>query len=377
MLKVLLVSPLDPEKPGNLKFLMGGENTYTRTLLSHPPKGVKYFHHQEALAKGLISYLPIQNFLVNLVRFRILPLSSGTQAILLKDKFDLVHVHGYSLKIEGGKIPIVISDSSSNYLFLRDYLNWPEWRIKAGFFLRKKLFERLNVVDSDTNWQGTKKIVVFSKFAAIVHQNLGEPVDKIEVIYPGLSSQKIQTKKDKKTVNILFVGIWFERKGGLPLLEAFKIIVKKFPNLRLTIVGSVPDHLKVKYQKIWSKIEQQDFVPRKNLLTQFFPKADILVLVPPVAEGYGFVVSEAASFGVPAVVTGVYALPELVDDGKTGFVVEPGNVAELVEKLAILIEDYKLRQKFGQAALEKFKRQFSIEVSNQKLLDVYNEALIV
>jgi glycosyltransferase involved in cell wall biosynthesis len=371
MLKVLLISPMDPDVPGDLKLLVGGENTYTRTLLANPPEGVEYVHHTQALRKGLIEYLPIQKVLANLVKFRILPLSCGTQAILLKEHFDLVHVHAYSVKILGKKTPLVLSDSSSNYLFLRDYLNWPWWRIRSGYVVRKFIFDKFGVIDADTNLGDASKLIVFSQFAAKIHKDLGVPAKKIKVIYPGLPPQKIKERKDKNIINILFIGIWFERKGGPLLLEAFNILFKKFPNLRLTIIGPIPKDLETCSLPIF----QKDFVPRRELFNTFFPNADILVLVPPKAEGYGFVVEEAASFGIPAVVSRVYALPEIVEDGETGFVVESGSVADLVEKLEILITDEKLRQKFGKAALAKFEKDFSIEKSNQKLLEVYQIAI--
>lgn len=374
VLKVLLVSPTDPDPPiggpSNLKFLMGGENTYTKTLLANPPKGIQYIHHLEAAKKGLIEYLPIQKILANLVKFRILPLSSGTQTILVKNKFDLIHVHTYSLKVEGSTVPVVMSDSSSNYLFLRDYLGWPEWRIKAGLILRKSVFSKLGVLDPDTNLEKVSKLIVFSEFAKKIHQSLGAAPDKIEVIYPGLPKMNFKKKKTRGEVNILFVGTWFERKGGPILLEAFRLLFKKFPNLRLTIVGPIPKKFRIDNLPIF----QRDFVPREKLLVEFFTKADIFVLVPPKAEGYGFVVAEAASFGILAIVSRVYALPELVEDGETGFVIKPGSVSELVEKLEILIGNKKLREQMGKAALKRFETHFTAEISNQKLLKVYQEA---
>jgi glycosyltransferase involved in cell wall biosynthesis len=376
VIKVLLVSPLDPDKPGNLKFLMGGENTYARTLLANPPKGVNYIHHTKALEKGLISYLPIHKMLTYLVKFRILPPSAGTQALLIKSDFDLIHVHAYSIKIASAKkgrkkIPIVMSDSSSNFLFLRDYLHWPSWRINLGLALKRVFFDNLGVIDPDTNFGRASKLVVFSRFAAQVHKNQRIPADKIEVIYPGLPKRKLDGQKRRDYVNIFFAGVWFERKGGAILLEAFKILSKKFSNIKLTILGPVPKKLKIGGLNIF----QKDFVPYPALLKQFYPEADIFVLVPPLAEGYGLVVEEAASFGVPAVVSRVYALPEMVDDGVTGFVVEPKSVKDLVEKLEVLIKDEDVRRRFGRAAQDRFNNEFTIEKSNRKLLKVYQEAL--
>lgn len=380
MIKVLLVAPTDPDLPtggpSNLRFLMGGDNTYVRTLLANPPKGVEYIYHLRALKKGLISYLPIQKKLSQLVKLRILPLSGGSQCFSLHERFDLIHCHAYSLKIEKSKVPVILSDSSSNYLFLKDYINWPEWRITAQFKLRKLLFDKLGICDPDTNLEQVSKLIVFSKFARDVHIKLGASKEKIMVIPPGLPKIGVAiTGKSKKEINILFVGIWFERKGGPLILEAFKILSKKFNNLRLTIVGPTPQKYRYYLKSLRNKISQEDFVPRKRLMEEFFPKADILVLVPPKAEGFGFVVLEAASFCIPAVVTKVYALPEIVVDGKTGFVITPGSLEQLIGKLELLISSPILRQKMGMEAAIRFKKQFSAKVINKKLLEVYKQVL--
>ena len=397
MIKVLLISPTDTKKPKGLKLLVGGENTYTQTLLKSPPRDVVYTYHMDALKKGLIEYLPLHHLLKNLVKFRILPLSAGTEAIKVNDDFDLIHCHGYSVKIVGKKIPIVVSDSSSNFLFLRDYVKWPKWRIKMGYFMRRQLFRWLGIIDCDTNWQEAKKIVVLSKFAMKVHQKLGVPARKIDVVYPGIEESlhyssnemrsylknsnkygsnkgkfSLRSNNNRKDLNILFVGIWFERKGGPLLLEAFKKLSGKYPNITLTIIGEVPKKLKVES----GKLKVYNFVPREKLMREIFPKADIFVLVPPKAEGFGFAVLEAMSFGIPAVVTNVYALPELVEDGKTGYVIEPGNLEQIIEKLGLLIDNNGLREAMGEAAKKMFDQKFKIGIANGKLFEIYRQAVM-
>ena len=371
MIKVLLISPTDPEKPQNLKLLVGGENTFTRTLLNNPPKNVEYTYHIDALKKGLIKYTLVHNLIALLVKLRILPLSSGSQVLRVMENFDIVHCHSYSIKLYGSKAPLIVSDSSSNYLYLKDYINWPIWRIKIGYFLRFFLFSIFRIIDCDTNWSGAQKILVFSNYARKIHRELGVPSEKMEVVYPGVSVDYKNKKKKHKELNILFVGIWFERKGGLLLLEAFRKISNKYPNVKLTVVGPVTDQYKMRALNI----DQKDFVPKEKLLREFFPNADVFVLVPPKVEGFGFSVLEAMSFGIPVVVSNVCALPELVENGKTGFVVKPGSVNDLVEKLEILIKDQTLREKMGDAARKRFLEKFSIEKSNSGLLKIYNNAL--
>lgn len=394
MLKILLVAPTDPNKPSDLRLLVGGDNTFTKSLLDNPPKNVKYTYYDEALTNGEIEYTLLHSFLRILTKLRILPIGAGSQCFRIKGYFDLVHCHAYGIKIDRD-IPVILSDSSSNYLFLRDYVNWPMWRIKLGLTIKKLLLKIFSVLDPDVNLRNSR-LIVFSKFAFKIHQKLGIPSEKMKIIHPGLP--KISHKKTDPVssgeVNILFVGTWFERKGGLLLINAFKKLSKKYPSVKLTIVGEVPKKYKFFYSSSKganatesrsksrssrlrsNNIYQIDYVSRDKLMKEFFPKADIFVLVPPKVEGFGFAVLEAMSFGIPVIVSRVCALPELVEDGKTGFVIKPNSLIDLTFNLERLIKDKVLREKMGKVARKRFEERFTLEKSNEKLLKVYRQALL-
>lgn len=363
-----MISPKDPEKPGDLKLLVGGENTFTRSLLEAPPPGVEYIHHSQALEEGSIVYSRFQKPLSFLIKARILPPDAGIWSLEVKEKFDLIHCHAYCLKLANYSGPIVLSDSSSNILFLKDYLGWGEKRIAFGYKMRGLVSRSFDIYDPNLNLKRAK-LVVWSRFAKRVHQELGCDPKKIVVVPPGIEKLPVKKKKHQG-FNILFVGIWFERKGGPQVLEAYRLLKKKYPKIRLFLIGQVP-----KGEKLPKDVWHKSFLPRERLISEIFPQADVLVLVPPVAEGYGLVVLEAACLGVPSIVSRVYALPELVEDGKTGFVISPGSVKELSEKLELLIKNPHLKEKMGQQAQKRFLEKFWIEKTNEKLLKVYQEAV--
>lgn len=367
-MNVLLISPKDPKNPSQLKFLMGGENTYTQSQLNSPPKGVTYTHFQDALKRGEIEYIPWQTVLATLIKTRILPPDVGYQCLKLKKKFDLIHCHGYCLKLDGNiKPPVVLSDSSSNYLFLKDYLGWSREKINARYILRKMLARTLSIYDQNLNLNAAP-LIVWSEFAKKVHLDLGIDRKKVIVIPPGIAKFE-KRKKRNNSCTILFVGTWFKRKGGEILLAAYKELKKRYPFISLILIGEVPKEIEFS-KDIWYK----DYVPRKELMKTIFPKADILVDVPPLAEGFGMAVLEAASLGIPAVVTSVYALPELVEDGETGFVIVSNNVSALVDALEKLIKNPTLLEKMGRSAKKRFIKNYWAEVTNKKLLKVYKEA---
>lgn len=352
---------------------MGGENTYTQILLKYPPQGVEYIHFKDALEKGEIEYTAWQSRLSILMKLRILPLGAGFICLKLKRKYDLIHSHAYSLKLDGKiKPPVILSDSSSNSLFLKDYLGWPNWRIKINYFIRGLISRIFGIYDQELNIKHAQKLLVFSKFAKDVHQKLGADPKKIEVIYPGIPKTRFKQKKTKKrNINILFAGVWFERKGGLILLQAFNKLIKLYTNLRLTILGPVPSYLDISNPLI----THQDYVDYKTLLTRYYPQADIFVLVPPKAEGFGLVVLEAQSFGIPTIVSSVYALSELVEDQKTGFVIKPNNTSQLYKTLEILITRSDIRRKMGKEARKRFLKLFEVNIARERLKAVYLKVL--
>lgn len=367
-MKVLLVSPKDPDKPGKLKFLVGGENTFTRSLLTNSPSGVEYIHHQQALEEARIAYTNFQKPLSYLVKGRILPLDVGFQCLEIKEEFDLIHCHVHPLKFTPPGCPVVLSDSSSNILFLRDYVGWGKTRIAASYVLRKFLVKKLDIYDQNLNLKDAP-LVVWSNFAKKVHQDLGCDPKKIVVIPPGIPMLPGKKKKHKG-FNILFIGIWFKRKGGPLLLEAYEILKKKYPEINLTLIGQVPKGTRLP-KDTWHR----NYLPREKLIKEIFPKADVLVLVPPKAEGYGLVVHEVASLGIPSIVSRVYALPEIVSDQETGFVTSPSDLEALIDSLERLIKNKDLREKMGQAAKKRFLKEFWIKETNKKLLKVYREVI--
>ncbi|MBI2034133.1 MAG: glycosyltransferase family 4 protein [Candidatus Levybacteria bacterium] len=373
MINVLLVSPTDPKVSTNLKFLMSGENTYTKMLLKYRPKGVRYTYMTDALRKGEITYTFWQRFLTLVIQARILPPDPGYLCIRLRKKFDLIHCHAYSLKINGNiRPPVILSDSSSNALFLRDYIGWSPNRIRIYYWLRKFIHTSLGVYDKELHLDSCKRLLVFSKFARSLHIDLGADPSRISVVPPGLPKRVERRSVHGEVVNILFAGVWFERKGGYILLAAYRNLKKHYPKLRLILLGPLPKNVAIRDNE---DIQQLNFVSYKDLTGRFYPSADIFVLVPPKVEGYGMVVLEAMSFGLPIIVSNVCALPELVEDGKTGFVVKPGSIESLTLALEKLIKSRSLRKRMSREARKRFLRYYNIDIMNKKLFAIYKKVI--
>jgi glycosyltransferase involved in cell wall biosynthesis len=93
-------------------------------------------------------------------------------------------------------------------------------------------------------------------------------------------------------------------------------------------------------------------------------------------ENCSMVVLESMALGKPVIGSRVGGIPEQIEDGKTGFLFEMGNVGELAEKMKLLMANKDLRVKMGHAARFKLEREFSLDAHCEKLLDIYNKLLL-
>jgi len=110
-------------------------------------------------------------------------------------------------------------------------------------------------------------------------------------------------------------------------------------------------------------------------LDEFYCNCRALVLPSICYETFGLPMVEAALHGKPVICSRIGGLPEIVDDGVTGLLFEPGNTADLAEKIRYLWDRPDLCRKMGQAGRQKALREYSPEKYYERLMAVYEKAL--
>jgi len=156
-----------------------------------------------------------------------------------------------------------------------------------------------------------------------------------------------------------FVGQLDERKGLRVLLSAFELIQARIPEARLVLAGEGRLREMIESQiraKSWERnVVLAGFIHEVASVMQAI---DVLVL-PSYWEGFGIVIIEAMACGRPVITTNISSMPEIVDDGRTGYLIPPGDAQLLAEHAVALLRDSALRERMGQAAQRRVAEHFS------------------
>jgi len=196
----------------------------------------------------------------------------------------------------------------------------------------------------------------------------GHPAERI-VVVPNMANATPAEHDCRLGEYVGYVGRVSPEKG-LPLLMA---AARMCPHVEFKAAGSVGGmtHL------VDGAPPNLEFVGqlRKAALEDFYTRSCIIVLPSTWFEGFPMVLAEAMLRGKPIVCSRIGGLPEIVDDGVTGLLFEPGNVEELAEKVRCLWDSPDLCRKMGQAGREKALREYSPDRYYERLMHVYQKAI--
>jgi glycosyltransferase involved in cell wall biosynthesis len=197
----------------------------------------------------------------------------------------------------------------------------------------------------------------------------------IKNIYTGIKLLKYSKLNEGN--NLLYVGRLSKEKGVEYLLKAMIDIMKKIPTVHLNITGSGPEKenleeliKKLKLEKYVSLIGQ---VPNKDI--EIYYKISNILIVPSIcAECLPIVCLEAMSAGRPIIGSNVGGIPELIDNGKNGYLIKPRNPKKIAKKVLKLLSNRKLMEEMGENGRKKAE-QFNIKKHIEEIGKVYQELI--
>ena len=168
---------------------------------------------------------------------------------------------------------------------------------------------------------------------------------------------------------------WIIPEKGIPdLLEAARQVVGEFPRVQFVLVGEGAHRdtyvrqarqLGIEEYVIWTGLVEDP------MAEGVFAAADVVCQMSRWEEVFGWTIAEAMGHSKPMVATRVGGIPELVEDGQSGFLVNRGDTAAMAEKILLLLRDPALRDRMGRAGRLAAEAKFGLRKNVAEVLKLY------
>jgi len=222
--------------------------------------------------------------------------------------------------------------------------------------------------------------------------SLRVPAKRITVIYPPLDFYTFHLPRKTTVSRQTFgldpsapcfgiVGMLLPWKGHEVFLKAAKAVVARVPNAHAFIVGAAPDADRAHERRLRALAHDLGIGDRVTFTGYRADIPDILTILDVVIhasiqpEPFGRVITEAMAMKRPVVATKAGGPTEIIEDGRTGFLVPPGDHAAMADRVVALLEDRALAERVGDAGSREVARRFSADAHARLVRRVYEQVL--
>ncbi len=222
-----------------------------------------------------------------------------------------------------------------------------------------------------------KFVACISHFARAQAMLLSPPEawDKLRIVHCGVAPERYGPPPQSPGKRLLFVGRLASVKGVPVLFEALTKLLPKHPDLSLTLIGDGPERAALEQashnQKLTAVNSFLGYQSQDEVATAL--RAHDIFVLPSFAEGVPVVLMEAMAAGLPVVATAVGGVGELVEHGKSGLLVPPGDAEALSKALGALLEDPAKGKAMGEVGAAKVAAEFDSRIEAAKLAALLGE----
>ncbi|MHB8277829.1 MAG: glycosyltransferase family 4 protein [Candidatus Humimicrobiaceae bacterium] len=205
----------------------------------------------------------------------------------------------------------------------------------------------------------------------------------INVIYNTISIKeksektfRVEEIRNNEKIKILTVGHLRWYKNPLLWIEVAEIVNKSIHNKNVEFIWSGDGELLTKCNKLIKtlNLDNVSFAGYQKDIENIISSCDIY-FQPSTVESFGLCVLDAMRLKKPCVVSNAGGLPEIVDDNKTGFIINLNDIEKMAERIILLINDKDLRLEMGKAGSDRYINCFSYKIWQDKMIKLYDSLL--
>ncbi|AYO56921.1 hypothetical protein CO230_01510 [Chryseobacterium sp. 6424] len=308
-------------------------------------------------------------------RWNIVAALSGLRNLQHQYKFDILHAHLFFAHLYTGllkrlflpRLKTVVTFHNMGYDADPPDNLYRKIRLKLDSYIINNCFNRKIAVSNAVKLHFKKFLK--SKDIKIIYNAF--PIKNMFAMTSGLADSPEIFKKYR--FNIVIPGRLVKEKGHKYIFEALPLLNKKFPDTGYFIAGDGPSRGELENEV--QKFENVKLLGRleQKILFEHLLAAD-LVVIPSLSEGFGMVVGEAMALGKAVVTTNVGGIPDIVDNGINGIMVNPGDAEMLAEAIADLLDNPgKIKNLEREASLKS--RNFDVDNVAAELINVYENLI--
>ncbi len=226
-------------------------------------------------------------------------------------------------------------------------------------------------------WSRWAILLAISRDIRAVLTALGVPASRIAVIYTGVATapyQAYQRRTFHWTHRFLIgaIGRLEPEKGYAFLLRAFQTVLSMIPHARLILAGDGSERAKLEWLARQLGIDRSvQFVGFQKETRPWYASFDCFVLPSVRRESFGIVLLEALAASCPIVASDLGGIPEIIEHGKNGLLVEPGDVESLVQAILWVYQHADLAMQLAAEGRRMVEERFTVERMLGQLLTLF------